>query len=304
MNPYSVTREIPLAGANKTAGSIRALDDLPNPMRANSGYRTSLLSSPEPAHGRRLAGAAVVLILLAFSVFAFKYKRQVGASLIHFGESLTGEYAHQPVNPAPQAITPPSKPTAPGPPEFAATDVPESAVPSPTGSESTTRSASAATAPKSEEDTQPAPPTAHQPDSGPITSAQDLKDQQTKAPAEARHLNAPQSEHTAPADRSSTRSSDDSVRADDGHTELALAQQYLRGSSVPQDRDIAAHLLWVAVGEGNPQAELELADLYLRTDGVPAKNCAQARILLSASSNSGNLEAGQQLAKLRDYGCR
>jgi TPR repeat protein len=94
------------------------------------------------------------------------------------------------------------------------------------------------------------------------------------------------------------------VNEDDGHTELALAQRYLRGTSVPQDRDMAAHLLWVAVGDGNPQAELELADLYLRTDGVPAKNCAQARILLSASSDSGNLEAGEKLARLRDYGCR
>lgn len=104
--------------------------------------------------------------------------------------------------------------------------------------------------------------------------------------------------------KSQVRRADDPAREDDGHTELALARQYLRGSSVPKDRDMAAHLLWVAVGDGNPQAELELAGLYLLDDGVPVKNCAQARILLNDASNSGNVEAGQQLAKLRDYGCR
>ncbi len=67
---------------------------------------------------------------------------------------------------------------------------------------------------------------------------------------------------------------------------------------------MAAHLLWVAVGRGNTEAELELADLYLRGEGIPRKNCEQARILLIAASNSGNPVADQKLAELRDYGCR
>jgi LPXTG-site transpeptidase (sortase) family protein len=89
----------------------------------------------------------------------------------------------------------------------------------------------------------------------------------------------------------------------DGHAELALAQQYLRDPGVREDRDTAADLLWAAVGRGSTEAEVELATLYLLGDGVPGKNCEQARILLRAAANSGNSVADQKLAALPGYGC-
>jgi TPR repeat protein len=57
------------------------------------------------------------------------------------------------------------------------------------------------------------------------------------------------------------------------------------------------------VEKGNSTAETDLADLYLRGDGV-AKNCDQARILLSAASDKGNAEAMQKLTELNRTGCR
>jgi len=42
---------------------------------------------------------------------------------------------------------------------------------------------------------------------------------------------------------------------------------------------------------------MDLADLYLRGDGV-ARNCAQARVLLSVASEKGNTEAMQKLGEL------
>jgi TPR repeat protein len=228
--------------------------------------------------------------------------------MIHVGESLSGESARQPVNPAPAAVAPSSNSSAPGPPEFA-TVAPQAGAPS-TNSAIATEPGSAGSAANTGDADQPTL-TARQTDSGSRSLSPGSQDRQTKTPAEAPRAQKPdsstfaaRSEHAPVSEKSRTRISGDSVNEDDGHTELALAQQYLRGTSVPKDRDMAAHLLWVAVSEGNSQAELELADLYLRTDGVPAKNCAQARILLSASSNSGNLEAGEKLARLRDYGCR
>ena len=312
MDPYSLTSDTPQAGSHARGASSRALNGLPNPLRAYSSYRSAPLYGPEAAHRRRLFGAVAVpvfvLLLLAAGVFVFKNKRQVGASMIHVGESLSGESARQPVSLAPPAVAPSSNSSAPGPPEFA-TVAPQAGAPS-TNSAIATEPGSAGSAPNTGDADQPTL-TARQPDSGSGSFSPGSQDRQTKTPAEAPRAQKPdsstfaaRSEHTTASEKSRTRISGDSVNEDDGHTELALAQQYLRGTSVPKDRDMAAHLLWVAVGEGNPQAELELADLYLRTDGVPAKNCAQARILLSASSNSGNLEAGEKLAKLRDYGCR
>ena len=95
-----------------------------------------------------------------------------------------------------------------------------------------------------------------------------------------------------------------SSQGDDGRTEFTLAQKYLSGSGVHEDQNAAVQLLWVAVGKGNSEAELELADLYLRGDGALKQNCEQARILLTAASNKGNPLASQKIAELGAYGCR
>jgi TPR repeat protein len=50
-------------------------------------------------------------------------------------------------------------------------------------------------------------------------------------------------------------------------------------------------------------AEVDLARLYLRGEGVP-RNCEQAKVLLRAAAKGGSGEARQQLKKLRARGCR
>jgi len=57
------------------------------------------------------------------------------------------------------------------------------------------------------------------------------------------------------------------------------------------------------VEKGSSAAEMDLADLYLHGDGV-ARNCDQARVLLSAASSKGNVEAMQKLSELNRTGCR
>jgi hypothetical protein len=68
-------------------------------------------------------------------------------------------------------------------------------------------------------------------------------------------------------------------------------------------RRALARQLWSAIGAGDTSAEVRLAQLYLKGDGVP-KNCEQARVLLRAASRNGNIEALQQLQKLNRSGCR
>jgi hypothetical protein len=88
-----------------------------------------------------------------------------------------------------------------------------------------------------------------------------------------------------------------------GQSELAAAQAYLNNTSRNRDSAKAARLLWAAVGNGNSAAEVLLAELYIRGDGV-AKNCQQGRILLAAAVKSGNIEAQQKLKDLNVSGCK
>jgi PilZ domain len=69
-----------------------------------------------------------------------------------------------------------------------------------------------------------------------------------------------------------------------------------------RERSEQAMQLWAAVGAGDSRAEVNLARLYMKGEGVP-RNCEQARILLRAAAKSGNREARQQLLKLRTSGC-
>ena len=63
-------------------------------------------------------------------------------------------------------------------------------------------------------------------------------------------------------------------------------------------------LLWAKVTKGEVSAEIALADLYVQGERVP-KNCAQARVLLSAAAKKGNQIAARKLIDLdrADRGC-
>jgi TPR repeat protein len=90
--------------------------------------------------------------------------------------------------------------------------------------------------------------------------------------------------------------------ANSGESELTVAQQYLHGRYGRRDTTTGAQWLWAAVKNGSATAEVLLADLYRRGDGVP-KSCEQARVLLVAASRRGQAEATQKLRQLNRYGC-
>ena len=90
---------------------------------------------------------------------------------------------------------------------------------------------------------------------------------------------------------------------DSGDADLAVARRYLDPKAGAAEHAAAVPALWGAVQKGNIQAEIMLADLYARGDGV-TKNCNQARVLLRAAAERGNSEASQKLALVVRYGCR
>lgn len=77
-----------------------------------------------------------------------------------------------------------------------------------------------------------------------------------------------------------------------------------RGADVKAARKSSAtpEQLWMAVEKGNTTAAVELADRFLRGDGVPA-NCAQARVLLLVASEKNNADAIRKLDELDKTGC-
>lgn len=85
-----------------------------------------------------------------------------------------------------------------------------------------------------------------------------------------------------------------------GGQELATAVTFLNGQ--PRDSAQAAQWLWKAVEKQNTAADVLLAGLYLRGDGVQ-KNCDQGRILLDAAADKGSKDAASLLRNLSAFGC-
>jgi hypothetical protein len=90
--------------------------------------------------------------------------------------------------------------------------------------------------------------------------------------------------------------------AEAGQQEYLEALQILRSPSRAPEIPAAIQLLWAAVEKGNVSAEIDLAELFRTGRGV-AKNCDQARILLSAAARKGSAEARKRLEEFQREGC-
>lgn len=100
-----------------------------------------------------------------------------------------------------------------------------------------------------------------------------------------------------------SRGSDFAVpRATPTHNQASERSPYRSSLSSPLDRSAEATRLWSAVASGDSSAEVQLARLYLKGEGVP-RNCEQAKVLLRAAAKGGSAQARQQLKKLRRWGC-
>jgi hypothetical protein len=87
-----------------------------------------------------------------------------------------------------------------------------------------------------------------------------------------------------------------------GQNEFEQARNILKGNHRQRDLPLAVPLLWTAVRKGYVPAEVTLADLFARGDGV-AQSCEQARILLEAAVQKGSPEGRRRLELLKQQGC-
>ena len=240
-----------------------------------------------------------LLIVASLGVLGFFYNEPLGHVLISLGEKISGESSQASViapggapsqardqMPAAQSaaslpVTPSTPAASPAPPAAPA------AQPSSAGDNSPSLAGSAAAPANADLDSvaavkrQDPVPASTKPLPSRISAASDAaKDSSASGSA---------SGHTA------ATSNDD--------VEFRQAHQSFVEAASPQAKSRAVELLWAAVAKGSSNAEVELAGIYGRGDGV-RKNCQQARILLGAATDLRNPLAAAGAAELRASGCR
>jgi hypothetical protein len=253
--------------------------------------RAKLTSPPDSPHLSRAAAGSIIAIALAIilGALAYNFRQDIGSIFIQLGQSISGEN-----RPAPPASAQETKPdttpseeshqtTSQPAPSQAAASQPQNAPAesgnvgkSPTNSTNTNTNAAR----------------------GAVTpGASGMKSGNAAPPVVKVPENSPSSVAADPAAKTGG-TADSGI----GQEEFAAAQDVLRGGNRQRDLSRAVALLWSSVKKGYVPAEVTLADLYRRGDGVE-KNCDQARVLLVAASKKGSFEARQILEQIAEQGC-
>lgn len=307
--PAAATTDAPRANIMNSPLSLLASEDdeyVADLRRARSRHVVTGLGDLEDRrHGARpFLVLLLLLALVAGGYYVYRWKTDLNASA-------SQRLASPPVNMA----------STEGPASTATTSPVPNPGPQPAGSMSSTSATSAPPASPSGP-VGAANPSASSSTSGPtLSSGGDLSAGNGSAAPSASPPSAPASSAAPAAEVSKKKMDSDetprsgknakevrnvkdtAVDAEAAEAEVDEARQLLHGTNGRRDPSAAVRLLWKAVGDGSIAAELELAGIYERGDGVP-KNCEQARVLLRAATTHGSETAAQELAALIRRGCR
>jgi hypothetical protein len=288
-----------------------------------------LTSPPDSPHLSRAAAGSIVAIALAviLGALAYNFRQDIGSIFIQLGQSISGE--NRPAAPPPAQETKPDTSPAEDPnraqgsqpagspysgsqptdSQTANTPVesgnganpPASSAEKNTATDTRAGGTTSATNDKTGvTGTTSATNTGDTKIGGPKTGATPTRNSQNSVRASVPPAGVKPPENSpAQVAADPARSAAD---ASGGQEEFAIARDILRGSSRQQDFSKAVALLWSSVRKGHVPAEVTLADLYRRGDGVE-KNCDQARVLLVAASKKGSVEARQMLEQIAERGC-
>ena len=277
--------EFPSRGGGPTP-KIPALPDisqiLMQPPRRPGAYAAPPRLEPlDPMHPRRdvhpgnrgegftLAKALAIMVLLAIGVGLLVYHGTVGQSLIWLGRQIGGSQESQVVAPSSNNDASAGE-VGRVPPSNPPSSVSEAPATLPTPEKTGAETNAAVAAPNAKP--LPANPAVESSAKPPVTPLSGIS---SEAPSEAGQ--------------------------EAGQAEYAQALQLLH-DGIATDTSEAVRLLWISVEKGNPNAELTLAELYWRGQGV-ARNCDQTGILLGAAARKGHVEAQKRLRQFRQEGC-
>jgi hypothetical protein len=255
--------------------------------------RAKLTSPPDSPHLSRAAAGGIIAIALAIilGALAYNFRQDIGAIFIQLGQSISGE--NRTAVPAPYHVQE-NKP-----------DTTPSAEPNQTTSQPAASQSAAS---------QPQNAPAELGNAGKSSASSANTNAVTRTGAATPGASGTKSgaalppvvkvPENSPPDVSADPAGKTGLTADSGigQEEFAAAQDVLRGGNRQRDLTRAVALLWSSVKKGYVPAEVTLADLYRRGDGVE-KNCDQARVLLVAASKKGSFEARQILEQIAEQGC-
>jgi len=264
-----------------------------------------LTSPPESPHLSRAAAGSIIGVALAviLGALAFNFRADIGQLVIDLGQKISGEHPTA----APSSST-------------VADGKLESQTPTDAGTPQAAPSSNKldAAAGNSANTEQPSDGASHPANShgaergatheAPLSSATRGSTPATSASGTANRTAAGGTGLVAPALSSAgtanpTNGSEIGTEPGSGQEEFNAAREMLRGDHRHRDLSRAVDLLWAGVRKGYVPAEVTLADLYRRGDGV-TKNCDQAQVLLVAASKKGSPEARQLLEQMAEEGCR
>jgi hypothetical protein len=255
--------------------------------------RARLTSPPDSPHLSRAAAGSIIAIALAiiFGALAYNFRQDIGSIFIQLGQSISGENRTAAPAPSPsQESKPDTTPSAEANQTRSQPAASQSAASQPQNAPAESGNVGKSSANSTNPNTNAA--------KGAVTpGASGMKSGNAAPPV----VNVP--ENSSPG-VSADPAAKTSVTADSGigQEEFAAAQDVLRGGNRQRDLSRAVALLWSSVKKGYVPAEVTLADLYRRGDGVE-KNCDQARVLLVAASKKGSFEARQILEQIAEQGC-
>jgi hypothetical protein len=272
--------------------------------------RAKLTAPPESPHLSRAAAGSIIGIALAviLGALAFNFRQDIGELIVVLGQKISGDN---------HAAAPAAVPA--GKPERQSAEDSSSGASDPSAAQSR---------PEATAGTQGLPPQTVGNSNGtpdtrgassgtlhdtPSSAVHDTTSREaTSSPARNTTASTPANRSANPAANGTTGvpqipsgSSVSSVIGSEpgsGQDEFDAARELLRGDHRQRDLSKAVNLLWAGVRKGYVPAEVTLADLYRRGDGVE-KNCDQAQVLLVAASKKGSSEARHMLEQMAEAGC-
>lgn len=263
--------------------------------------RAKLTTPPEAPHLSRAAAGSIIGIALAviLGALAFNFRQDIGELVIDLGQKISGQnHAAAPAPAASESQTGSQATADPANPHSAPSTRSESA-----SSQAPTQTVNSAANPADTHST--TSPAAHDPAAaGRDASSSGTRGATSSSVPSGAASSAPSAAITTAPSQTTAENANTTIGTEpgSGQEDFNSARELLRGDHRQRDLSKAVDLLWAGVRKGYVPAEVTLADLYRRGDGVP-KNCDQAQVLLVAASKKGSSEARHLLEQMAEEGC-
>jgi hypothetical protein len=251
--------------------------------------------------------AAIVLLLVGLGVLEWwAQTKQTNDGPVEIIRTKLRELRHGSTQPASTSAAPASADTH-GQPEIQVQEQTKPAGPPPTvtsddPSKANSAPAAAATADGSQQATS-TPPAQTSPAPTPTTAAKPIevtpKPSQDNTASATAPVAAPSK--TKPTPQVADTPKPKRPAADAESSKPVLGSEEMLKAKNASDSAAAAAWLWKATAKGNPDAPVELANIYIQGNGVP-RSCEQAMVLLKTAAAKENAHARNRLAALYQTG--